>query len=256
MRLCEWSGCARPHSAKGFCTLHYSRFKSGKNMDAEPQINYELCTIEGCGSAHHSKGFCALHYQRHRIGKPMDDPIHPNARKPQYCKHEDCKRPVYCFQFCLIHYQRDKKKQNMNRPFKGLLEHCQHEDCTRPLHAWDLCSLHYSRAKNGIPLDKEIVEKAETVDQIKWYKNKDGYVNGSFKGKFLIQHRFVMEQHLGRPLHKFENVHHLNGIRDDNRIENLELWTRPQAIGQRPENLVAWVIDHYRELVEARLALF
>jgi hypothetical protein len=236
--------------------MHYARFKNGKNMNAEPQINYELCTVKNCGSAHHAKGFCALHYERLKRGKAMDDPIHPNAKKSENCKYKTCKRPVYCLGFCLIHYQREKKKQDMDKPPKGSLDRCQHGNCTRPVNAWGLCALHYRRAKNGVSLDNKIRKNAETISEIKWYKNKHGYMNGSFIGKFLLQHRFVMEQHLGRSLQPFENVHHLNGIRDDNRVENLELWTKPQAIGQRPEDLVAWILDHYRELVEARLALF
>lgn len=105
------------------------------------------------------------------------------------------------------------------------------------------------RIKKGLPLDY-IFHKGPRGDG---YLNKKGYRlmvirHPSGKGHIRkYQHVLVMEAHIGRALTKDERVHHKNGIRDDNRIENLELWTKSHPYGQRVEDKVYWCVEFLKQ---------
>lgn len=79
------------------------------------------------------------------------------------------------------------------------------------------------------------------------YITRVGHPNSYRDGK-IGEHTFIMSEFLGRPLSKQESIHHKNGIRHDNRIENLELWSRFQPSGSRVEDKIEWCkqfLEHY-----------
>ena len=177
-------------------------------------------------------------------------PTH-HQRGPETCSVESCDRPTTRQALCYGHYKRKLRGADMESPWqRGATRDsaCSIEWCERRADAHGMCEGHNRRKRTGVDLNKpwRYNESGEG-------RTPDGYVlvfdrdpEGRRLKTYRMKHRIVMEETLGRPLRGTENVHHLNGVRDDNHPENLELWVVSQPAGQRPADLVAWA----RQIIE------
>lgn len=208
------------------------------------------CAIEGCESRPHARGWCTKHYQRWvKTGDP-EKVLIPHSTRDDICSVEDCTGSVKARNLCSAHYWRWKNGKPLN-PVKHRAEAavCAVQDCGSVAVAKGYCNKHYRRlrlygdptyAPPRKPRPKQVGAGHRRV-------NEDGYViiywpdhpNARQDGR-VSEHTAVMSEQIGRPLLPFENVHHKNGIRDDNRPDNLELWTKIQPPGRRVSDAIRY----------------
>lgn len=174
------------------------------------------CSVKKCPRRAAATGLCETHYRRKRAGLPDWDAVIPERMKRgnQCAQGEDCSEPVYARGLCRLHYQRVHVLGHADAGPAGLL-----------------------KAAAGEGGD-----------------DGRGYRNITVGGKRYLEHRWVMEQYLGRPLWPDETVHHRNGQRSDNRLENLELWAMAQPAGQRVDEIMAYWVGRYPEMATQVLA--
>lgn len=212
-------------------------------------MDVKQCQGPECIRFSKSKGLCEAHAKQRRKGqalKPLRVPRPANSR----CEGPECNNNAQVSGLCTGHYQQSWKGQELvplQKRNKG--QTCSLSYCDKDAASLGYCHGHVWQFKNKGTLTPIKDQKGD----MGWKKDDRGYVIRHRNNRLERQHRVVMEEHLGRPLLPKENVHHKNGIRDDNRIENLELWSHSQPYGQRVEDKTAWAIEWLRVYAPGRL---
>lgn len=231
--------------------MHYQRNRLYGSTDDRPRRGKGVCSVDGCGRFVDARGFCSSHYSRfQRNGDPGGAEIGTKTpREGRLCAVDDCEKRVATKGWCRAHYENWRLRGDPFKPGPGRGPRpsmyagveCSVEGCDYPAKTRGWCSTHYARW--FIHGDPGPGHRLNLGTPGKVYVNPAGYPyvkHPRLKGRFIAQHRLVMEEMLGRELVKGENVHHRNGVKTDNRPENLELWVTHQPAGQNIEDLVAY----------------
>ena len=208
---CNEGGLSR---RKGLCSRHYAMHLNELHTSRE-----QKCALNGCESVVYVSGYCPRHYAQKAKG------AEPHAVE---CSWDGCNSTDTRFwrDRCTFH--------------RGM--GCEAQPCDRP-RVGKYCEAHKNRLlKTGVIGGTFLATGPKGLGG--FHTDKKGYVNYSVVKAGVktrsSQHRMNMETHLGRKLLPGENVHHVNGVRSDNRLENLELWSTSQPPGQRVSDKIKW----------------
>lgn len=264
---CLFDTCDRGRYCKGYCVQHYKQFKAGRELHAlRPYRRQQTeCQVLGCDGTPFAQDYCKVHYMRvQRTGSPEAT---RNWNPGAGCSVDGCGKTAHSLGYCTTHYARVRRhgeagtaetQAHTRRKSKYGLA-CKVEGCERKPKSLGWCQMHYGRWKRsggkhgGDPLGKWGASPRKSQG----YVTTDGYVMSAERrnGRSVLEHRLVLEQMIGRPLHSYEDAHHKNGVRNDNRPENLELWVN-QPRGQRVSELIDFVVQTYPDEVKEALAAY
>jgi HNH endonuclease len=237
-RRCSFPGCGRPHLAKGLCRGHYEQQRLKRPLrPLRPRRRGDpACSFEGCGNVAVNKGLCQAHANQRKKGQPLR-PLRPFYGTHGPCRFDGCSKPRVAGGFCAGHaaqYYGGRPLAPLFKPKVG----CDFPGCTKRHFALGYCQGHWRQLRLKRPLTPLREKKGWHLDRGYVLLFEPTHPNAHNDG-YVAEHTRVMAAMLGRPLERFEEVHHKNGIRSDNRPENLELWARGmQPPGSRVSDLV------------------
>lgn len=146
--------------------------------------------------------------------------------------------------------------------YKEFCEHCKEPYLIRHNKGGRFCS--HSCKALGLDTIAKLTHK-RGKDSPNWKGGKNiikGYIRVyapehpyATKSRYVMEHKLIMEKHLGRYLKPYEIIHHKNGVKTDNRIENLELCIKRQPPSQRCEDMVQWCVEFLQEYAPERLSI-
>lgn len=205
-----------------------------RSLYCSPECRTGIRTCKGCGVAfapkRHTRGdFCSRKcwYGWDGRREPKECPVCRVMFKPAY------ERQTYCSQECKSAIQRKGDRNTECLVCGGFIKPTKN---SKSLYCSRKCAS-LARAENGLEMH------GFTAPEGHRSVRRDGYVAVKVNGRWAWEHRLAMEQKMGRPLYPDESVHHVNGDKGDNRIENLELWSTSHPAGQRPDDIAEWAVE-------------